>query len=226
MKYLKKFKSDLNESVSPSLVRQIINDVMIFVKATKELYEKKGEESHQFEFEPYKNVNYPKVFDNKITVNCLIIREQNESLQINASASEDDPNIQIVIQIDPLYEPKIWRTLYMKLTDDIRHELEHIEQFEKRPNILTPHKTRDKINRDRKRMIEYFLMPEEIEAMVAGMYNRAKKEKRTLDSVFKEYLGYYVSQKFITQDQQNKIIDVWTKLAKSRFPKAQFDNNI
>lgn len=226
MKHLRKFEESLNESVSPSLVKQIINDVITFVKATKDLHELKGEEAHQFEFEPYKSEDYTEVFNNEVTVNCLIFREENSSLKIDASAGEENPNIQIVIQIDPRFEPQVYRTLYMKLADDIRHELEHIEQYEKRPDILTSAKTRSAINRNPKKMIQYFLMPEEIEAMVSGMYNRAKKERRTLDSVFREYLGYYVTEKFITPLQQKKVIAKWTEYANKRFPKSQFDNNM
>jgi hypothetical protein len=224
LKHLKKFEEILNESVSPSLVKQIINDVMTFVKATKDLYEIKGEEAHQFEFDPYKVEDYTEVFNNEVTVNCLIFREENSALQINASAGEENPNIQIVIQIDPRFEPQVYRTLYMKLADDIRHELEHIDQYEKRPDIFTPAKTRAAINRNPKKMMQYFLMPEEIEAMVSGMYNRAKKERRTLDSIFREYLGYYVREEFITPLQQKQVIDKWTEYANKRFPKAQFDN--
>ena len=213
----------LNESVSPTLVREIINDIITFVKATKNLYELKGEEAHQFDFKPYKSKEYPVIFDGEITVKCLIIREESNSLQIEASAGEENPNIQVVIQIDPRFEPQVYRTLYMKLTHDIRHELEHIEQYEKRPEILTPVEERKAINRNPKRTIDYFLMPEEIEAMVSGMYNRAKKEKRTLDSIFREYLGYYVNEKLITTSQEKQVISKWKEYANKRFPEAQYD---
>lgn len=213
----------LNEAVSSSLVREIINDIMVFVKATKDLYQIKGEEAHQFTFNPYKTKDYSEVFGGEITVSCLILREEHGSLQIDASAGEENPNIELVIQIDPNFEPSVYKTLYMKLTDDIRHELEHIEQHEKRPEIFTAVKTRAAINRNPKRILEYFLLPEEIEAMVAGMYNRAKKEKRTLDSVFREYLGYYVSEKLITPSQEKQVITKWTEYANKRFPAAQYD---
>jgi succinate dehydrogenase/fumarate reductase-like Fe-S protein len=119
--------------------------------------ELKGEEAHQFEFEPYKSEDYTEIFNNEVTVSCLIFREENSALEINASAGEENPNIQIVIQIDPRFEPQVYKTLYMKLADDIRHELEHIEQYEKRPDIFTSVKTRAAINRDPKKMMRYFL---------------------------------------------------------------------
>lgn len=211
----------LNEKYSPKLYNEIIQTIMMFVKSTKGLYDLKGETAHKYTFTVKNNeFDFAK---GKVSYEVLIFREKNSSLVTDANAGKDKPHLQFLIQIDPDYEPQAYRELYMRLTDDVRHEIEHLIQHQFRPSIFTPQDERDAINRDPERTHEYFIMPEEIEAMCAGFYNRAKRQKVNVDTIMKNYLDFYLNEKFITKSQFDKTLEVWLTYMKKRFPMAHYE---
>lgn len=214
------FSEFVNESKWRSLSREIVNDLILYIKATYGRYELTDESAHTFTFPTYNLPGFPN-FNNELTVQCLIIREKNAELQIDASAGDDHPNLKFLIRLDPRAEPKVYSKLYMKLSDDVRHELEHIDQYENNPTIFTDREIRAAINVDPNRTHEYFLLPEEVPAMVAGMYNRAKKSKDKLINIFTEYLSFFLNEKLISKKQYNQIIKVWLDYAKRKYPNIQ-----
>lgn len=137
--------------------------------------------------------------------------------------------LEIIIKIDPTKEPQVYTKLNAKLQDAVRHEIEHLTQAGKNKvpgkPTATRAKTRNKINIDNNNIYKYFLLRDEIPAMVFGMYRQAKTEKRNLDDVFNEYLQYFVDEKIISGGESEKIISTWIKFAKSRLQHAQYTNN-
>ncbi len=199
----------LIESISSDSVKSICRDIINFVKETKKLHII-GEKS------AYNSIL--KKYNNKYDINCTIIREENDSLKISALYDDTELAIKILIQIDPTYEPNVYNILYIKLLEDIRHELEHIDQYENRPSILSSPEVRKKIHSDKKNLYKYFLLPEEVEAMVTGLYYRAKKEKKSIKLLFEDYLNYYLNNNLITNEQYNIIFDSWVQYSIKRFP--------
>jgi hypothetical protein len=134
--------------------------------------------------------------------------------------------LEIIIKIDPTKEPQVYTKLNAKLQDAVRHEIEHLTQSGKNKvpgkPTATRAKTRDKINIDNNNIYKYFLLRDEIPAMVHGMYRQAKTEKRKLDEIFNEYLQYFIDEKIISNGEMEIVLDAWIRFAKKKLPAAQY----
>jgi len=147
-------------------------------------------------------------------------------LDAGAYTQKGDNLIEILINIDPSKEPQVYSILNAKLKDAFRHEIEHLSQAGKNKvpgkPTATRAKTRNKINVDNKNIYKYFLLRDEIPAMVHGMYKQAKTQKRPLDDIFNEYLDYFLDDKLISSSERDKILKVWIDFAKKNLPAAQY----
>jgi hypothetical protein len=218
------FKSILNEGKYDLISGLIVDSIWKSIKDSREEYDENPEESDVVAYKQhikFKNLD----FDLETIVN----RIEQEEFAFNVDGSSDVDSIALKIDINPIYEEQLYNKLNSKLQDTVRHEIEHITQFKggksskpQRPEI-TPMKIRELIQSNPSRIFEYFLLPEEIPAMVYGMYRQAKTEKRPIDDVFNEYLNYFVNtEKLITPEQKQKIINVWTDYTKKHLPKAVY----
>ena len=68
--------------------------------------------------------------------------------------------------------------LHFELNELIRHELEHIIQIERGDDI--PEK-------EPKQPIKYYSQPHELQAQIAGFKRRAKKERKPLEDVIRNW---------------------------------------
>jgi hypothetical protein len=73
-----------------------------------------------------------------------------------------------------------------------------------------------------KKSYKYFLLPDEIESMVEGMYTRAKEQDRFLDDVFSDYLTPFIESRYISQSEYQKVIKTWITRALELYPDAKF----
>jgi len=175
------------------------------------------------EFEPAKSKYFNRLpwevinFENKgfaIDANSFIPKEN----------EPESPEIEIVLYISPEAEPQCYPELNYKLIDNIRHELEHLLQ--KGINKRTGHivNTRKSIRSRAESDYHYFLLADEIPAMVAGMYASAKKKRVPLDQEFEEYLKPFIETKLISQPEADKVMSTWVTFAKKVYPAAKFSN--
>ena len=138
-----------------------------------------------------------------------------EEFETNASTEtkNDSNEVLITIKINPVKEPNIYSKLLGDIKDNLRHELEHISQDSKKTpedkNNQEDKQIRDKINKLGKDKYKYFLLPDEIPAMIKGMKLKAKNDNKPLKDVFDEYLQKFVDDNTITKDQKNLIIKRW-----------------
>jgi hypothetical protein len=72
----------------------------------------------------------------------------------------------------------------------------------------------------------YFLLPDEIPAMVAGMYAAAVRKKIPLDQEFEIYLKPFIKSGLINDEEFNKVIQAWIKFANQVYPDAKFSNKV
>ena len=56
---------------------------------------------------------------------------------------------------------------------------------------------------------DYFTLPQEIPAMIQGMYFKAKKSKKPFAQVVDEYLQLWVDNAAMTSQEKQSIIDTW-----------------
>ena len=135
-----------------------------------------------------------------------------------ANAGYDDKKDEITPLLSVRFEiPKDidWQTVSFDLKDVIRHELEHLTQdgANVRPGkkIEDDKFIRDMINADLLPKSDYFKLEKEIDAMLQGLYLKAKKSRKP----YLEVIDDYLDKQPITQEERKDILDLWAKRAKS-----------
>ena len=130
------------------------------------------------------------------------------------------PRIEFHIIMNPKKEPSCYSNLYYRLLDILSHETNHLDQVginRDHPNVNVSSKDERKAA---KKSNAYFLLPEEIESMVKGMYSRSIEEGKPLDVIFYEYLRPFVKSKYILCNE--KLVATYKNVA--TFFKALFLN--
>ena len=118
-----------------------------------------------------------------------------------------------------------WQEISFDIKDVIRHELEHLTQgglnlkggaWDEDPKLRRPSKQmaddqliRDLIDADMLPKSQYYKLEKEVDAMLQGLYFKAKKTKRPFKNVINDYLDIFVKQKSISQKDKENILDIW-----------------
>tara|TARA_R110000803_G_scaffold36932_6_gene79504 strand:+ start:2212 stop:4596 length:2385 start_codon:yes stop_codon:yes gene_type:complete len=104
-----------------------------------------------------------------------------------------------------------WERLSFDLKDVIRHELEHITQSG--PNTVggkamdDDQALRNMIDANMLPKASYFQLEKEIDAMIQGLYMKAKKSKQSFSEVVKEYL----KTQPLDREEKESILGLWRK---------------
>jgi hypothetical protein len=108
-----------------------------------------------------------------------------------------------------------WQEISMDIKDVIRHELEHLTQdgLNIKPGkfIEDDQIYRTMIDMDLLPPFNYYLLPREIDAMLQGLYFKAKKIKIPFSKVILDYLN----KVNLNEEEQEKILKAWRIQAKS-----------
>ena len=139
------------------------------------------------------------------------------TFHIDGSASTDEASIEILLGVHPNDGKGMISKINVDLTDLIRHELEHLTQrgVEELPGkyIRNNLKQRSNIRQDRDKWYKYFLLKDEIDANLQGLYVKAKHVKKPYKEVVDAYLTGLVDNEIITADNKKEIFNVWQKRA-------------
>ena len=134
---------------------------------------------------------------------------------VNAAADGDSMTIQI--DYNPESFPEAYNELNAEIKDALRHELEHVGQFNFDKGV------RGGDNSDDLPLFDYLTLDYEIPAFVQGLYKKAKTRKITLDQAIDEFLDERVEE--LSFDESKKIKQIWINWAKENLPKAQINEN-
>jgi hypothetical protein len=120
-----------------------------------------------------------------------------------------------------------WQTVSFDLKDVIRHELEHLTQDGENlkggtdsddPRLVRPSKymeddefIRDMIDADLLPKSAYFKLEKEIDAMLQGLYFKAKKSRKP----YLEVIDDYFDKQPVNQEERKEILGLWAKRAKA-----------
>lgn len=125
------------------------------------------------------------------------------------------PLIEIRFKLDPAEYPQVLSEVAMDLRDTIRHEIEHLTQSgwnaKDSKYIPSDQALRKKIDAKQISTARYFTLPKEIDAMLQGMYYRAKKTRTPLAQVLDDYLDVWIRSGDITDAEKDSIKQVWRK---------------
>jgi len=158
----------------------------------------------------------------------LNFKEKGYMIDANTKMNKEEmviPKIEIHIILNPKKEPSCYGELYYRLVDILAHETNHLDQVginRDHPNTRVSSQKNRKLA---KKSNEYFLLPEEIESMVKGMYTRAVAEDRYLDEIFFEYLKPFVKTGYITKEEFKTTMREWITHAIERYPDAKLSSN-
>ena len=116
-----------------------------------------------------------------------------------------------------------WEDISFDLKDVVRHEIEHLTQdgdnlkggvISDDPKLERPSKymkddqlLRDLIDSDLLPKSQYYKLEKEVDAMLQGLYFKAKKSKQP----FKEVINDYLDKVDLTEKEKKEVLGIWRK---------------
>jgi hypothetical protein len=152
----------------------------------------------------------------------------------NAGFDNEGDEIQPVIELKfKIPKNPDWQKVSFDIKDVVRHELEHLTQdglnlkgyvgiddprAQKDPKLTRLGKymeddqfIRDMIDSDSLPKVNYFRLEKEVDAMLQGMYFKAKKSR----TPFKDVINDYFEKVGLEGEDKQSILDLWTKRLKA-----------
>ena len=112
-----------------------------------------------------------------------------------------------------------WQKVSFDIKDVVRHELEHLTQG---GGNLKPGKyveddqlVRDLVNAKMLPKSQYFKLEGEVDAMLQGMYFKAKKSRQPFGEILNNYLDIFINNGEITSEEKEDILKVWRSRGKA-----------
>ena len=147
-----------------------------------------------------------------------VYTEDTYTVDGGANAGYDDEGDEITPLLNIRFEiPKKvdWQTVSFDIKDVIRHELEHLTQdgtnVRSGKQLPDDSMLRKMIDADLLPKSDYFKLAKEVDAMLQGLYFKAKKSKKPFLAVIDDYLD----KQPITQEERKDILDLWAKRVKN-----------
>lgn len=134
------------------------------------------------------------------------------------------PRITFHMVLDPKKEPVSYENLYARLLDILTHETNHLDQLGINRDPFNVNVSHPEERERSKKSYKYFLLRDEIESMIEGMYVRSKYKKIPLDEIFAEYLRPFLETNYISEPEFQKVMLIWIKRSLELYPDAEFSN--
>lgn len=136
------------------------------------------------------------------------------------------PKIVLHIILNPKDEPILYSKMYYRLIDILTHETNHLDQLGINRNPFNSHVS-DKMERNSaKKSYKYFLLGDEIESMIEGMYASSQAQNIPLDQVFDSYLVPFIQSGYINKDEYAHVMEVWVTRSLELYPEATFSSKV
>ena len=138
-----------------------------------------------------------------------------------SNAGEDEgkfPFIATLFKVNPKVLPQAWSKISADVSDVIRHEIEHLTQAG--DNLRTGKymdddlQLRDLINKAKiLPQSDYYKLEKEVDAMLQGLYLKAKKTKKPFKDVIKNYLN--IAPGLEAKEDKEVILNLWRSRRKA-----------
>jgi hypothetical protein len=136
------------------------------------------------------------------------------------------PSITLHIILDPKREPILYSKLYHRLIDILTHETNHLDQLGINRDPFNSHVSDNQERAQAKHTYKYFLLGEEIESMIEGMYARSQSQNIPLDQAFDEYLKPFIETGYINTAEYCHVMEVWVTRSLELYPDASFSHKV
>ena len=181
-------------------------------------------------FEEVENVDIPAEFYLQLKVQWIDglndLRAGGDAYNETKRYSDEMPLIEVRFKLDPADYPGILSEVAMSLRDTLRHEIEHLTQSgwntKNSKYIRSDQAMRNKIEAGQIPAARYFTLPKEIDAMIQGLYYRAKKSKQPFKTTVDNYLNTWLNNGTINAQEKEAILKVW----RNRLPKLAIRQEI
>ena len=174
------------------IVRQIVNDILSVFKSKKvggfSLPEDLRETDLYYDYPQFKKefgvfVNFEQSDDV-------------ETFEVDGDLYYDDDTIEILVITNPNSGNEILNNLVNELNEVVRHEIEHIIQYDggmKRKKEPTDSE-------------KYYMQQHELDAQKAGFKRRARREKNDMETLVRNWFKKYPHKHTLNPEQQERVI--------------------
>lgn len=183
-------KEVLTEDVYDTITNKIVHDIIQFLK-----HQREGD------FELPSDINGAEFYHFDGLLNDfnieLFLRQSDkvDTFDVDGDYYRDDDLIQIMIVTNPNSKNTILQDLVYELNELVRHELEHVKQ----------HESGYEFPRSPKSSHKYYGQSHELDALRSGFKKRAKKEKKDLETVVRDWFEKN-KHKYIMKPKQTEYI--------------------
>jgi len=208
------FSKPINEGRYDSLTRTVVKDIL---NDWKDQFDgEQGKLEFEEDYEMFNSKGQPINFELYAVLNVKKTKDNVYKVDGGADPTrEGSAYLEVRFQVDPDDLPQKWEEIYMDLTDVVRHEIEHMTQ---KGSQVIPSKEmeddemlRNLINLKILPKSDYFKLEMEIDAMLQGMYLKAKKTK----TPFIQVINDYFDKVKLSKNQRKDILDLWKQRAKA-----------
>ena len=203
-------KAKMNEGRYDKITNDLSSTVF---KVFKNAYEKGKEVKKSFRIGPEPDADYDHSLEFDLDI-YMKLTDDTYSVDGGANAGYDKEGNEIQPLINVVFElPKNvnWRDVSFDIKDVIRHEIEHLtqdgENLKQGKYIPDDQALRDLIDAGMLDKDEYYKLPKEVDAMIQGMYYKAKKSKTPFSKVVDDYFD----KAKVTPEERPKLKALWNK---------------
>ena len=203
----------LTEGRYDAITRKVVRDIMKVVNGSKiGDFILPSDVSNEQEYEQ-KGLSFNLELD-------IVETEDIEKFEVRtAIADEDDENIMLMtIFLGPRFNKQDLETLFYKLQEDVRHEIEHFTQMG--PNRIEDRPIYKGNTANFKTVYGHHKNIIEIPALVRGFYRRAKIERKPIDEIMMDDLDTEIERGNLSKNTAQKLLTIWVDYAKKYLPHA------
>jgi len=208
------FSKPINEGRYDSLTRTVVKDIL---NDWKDQFDgEQGKLEFEEDYEMFNSKGQPINFELYAVLNVKKTKDNVYKVDGGADPTrEGSAYLEVRFQVDPDDLPQKWEEIYMDLTDVVRHEIEHMTQ--KGSQVIASKEMEDDemlrnlINLKVLPKSDYFKLEMEVDAMLQGMYLKAKKTK----TPFIQVINDYFDKVKLSKNQRKDILDLWKQRAKA-----------
>jgi len=203
----------LTEGRYDAITRKVVRDIMKVVNGTRiGDFMLPWDISNEHEYEQ-EGLSFNLELD-------IVETEDIEKFEVRtAIADEDDENIMLMtIILGPKFNKQDLETLFYKLQEDVRHEIEHFTQMG--PNRIEDRPIYKGNTANFKTVYGHHKNIIEVPALVRGFYRRAKIERKPIDEIMMDDLDTEIERGNLTKSAAQKLLTLWVDYAKKNLPHA------
>ena len=170
---MKMNESLITEARYDNVIRTLVKDIISLYK-----FQREGEFSLPEDIRGEENMTYSfPEFKNQFSIDLNLAKDDDvDTVEVDAAYYREEDIIEVTIVSNPEIGLHNIQELIGELNETIRHELEHVSQYQKGYDFPI---------KEPKNPLKYYTQPHELEAQLAGFKRRSRKENRDLEEVIR-----------------------------------------